>query len=84
MSRGHEAGSYLRTRAVGPEVIRALLWAIDPSEEHTFRAVVEEEFDHVAVEHTDHVTRSAMADPANQRMKKAMKRPHASKLVMPS
>ena len=57
MSRGHEAGSYLRARAVGPEIISALLWAIDPSEENTFRALVVEQFDRVAVAHTDHVTR---------------------------
>ena len=57
MSRGHEAGSYLRARAVGPEIISALLWAIDPSEEHTFSALIVEQFDHVAAEHTEHVTR---------------------------
>lgn len=57
MWRGHEAGSYLWARAVGSEIISALLWAIDPSEENTFRALVVEHFDPVAVEHTDHVTR---------------------------
>ena len=36
--------SYLWTRAVGPEIISALLWVV-------------EEFKRVAVEHTDHVTR---------------------------
>ena len=57
MSHGHEAGSYLWTRAVGPEIIRALLWAINPSEGNTFRALVVEQFNRVAAEHTDHVTR---------------------------
>jgi hypothetical protein len=47
----------LWTRAAGPEIISALLWAIDPSEENTFRALVVERFKRVAVEHTDHVTR---------------------------
>ena len=57
MSHGHESGSYPWMRAVGPEIISALLWAIDPSEENTFGALVVEHFDPVAVEHTDHVTR---------------------------
>ena len=85
MSHGHGAGSYLWTRAVGPEIISPLLWAIVSSEEHTFKTLVVEQFDRVAVDHTDHVTRDrpAMADPANQTMKRAVKRPHASKLVMP-
>ena len=49
------------------------------------KALVVEQFDRVAVDHTDHVTRDrpAMADPANQTMKRAVKRLHASKLVMP-
>jgi hypothetical protein len=57
MSHGHEAGSYLWARAVGPDIISALLWAIDPSEENTFRVLVVEEFKRVAGELTDHVTR---------------------------
>jgi hypothetical protein len=58
MSHGHEAGLYLWTRAVGPEVISTLLWAIDPSEEHTVRGLlVVEQFDRVAVDQTDHVSR---------------------------
>ena len=50
MSHGHAVGLYLRTRAVGPQIICAMLRAVDAVEPDAFRVLGVQDFDGVAVE----------------------------------
>ena len=53
MSHGHEARPYLRTRAVGREMICAMLRAVDAAEADTFRVLVVQDLYGVSVEDGD-------------------------------
>ena len=53
MSHGQAAGLSLRARAVGPEIICAMLQAVDPVESDAFSVLGVQDFDGVAVENGD-------------------------------